>query len=77
MNDSIEKLMNDIINDMENYKEAWEAFGDNPHTAGRATAMNIAQRLVKRHFEKFKLECPNGCCGTLNDYELVEMGYDK
>ena len=50
---TLENLLADITAEMEEFKEAWSAFGDNPHTSGRATAMNIAQRLVERHFKKY------------------------
>lgn len=73
MNNELNQLMNEIVDDMEYYKEAWSAFGDNPHTEGRSVAMHIAQLLVKKHFYKYVQECPDGCPGTLNTYEKIEI----
>lgn len=47
---TMEEALQNIYAQMDIWIEAWHAMGDNPHTEGRAVAMDMAKRLVEREF---------------------------
>lgn len=52
----LEKLEQNILNELERYQYAWSQWPGNTHTDTRAEVMRIAIALIKTEFSKAKGE---------------------